>query len=252
MTALTTRAGRFARDRLHTLVLLTAVGAAAQSARADFTVGAEVPDFSLTSADGTAVTLQRDNAALMVHVGRERLTPKALVIHLLQPDCLQCRAQLEVLKPIAARYRERGVITLGIAHRGTPETAKELAESLGLPFPMAMGVGSEIAKQFAAGDTLGIADARGVIRFAQVGYGFGDAKLWEQALDEILSGKEVTKAGVDRDRLAVGDRLPAIHLPSLGTGKTMTLAGEGGRLVFRGEDGAESRPKAAIGFFSRY
>lgn len=223
-----------------------------RTARADFTVGAQVPAFSLKPVDGMVVEIHRADSALTMQLGEERLRARALVIHLLQPDCLQCRAQLQALKPIAERYRQRGVVTLGIAHRGTPEAARELAEDLNLQFPILMGVDSEIAKRFAAGDTLGIVDAKGVIRFAQVGYGVGDEKLWEQALDDLMAGEPVTKTGVDRERLAVGDRLFAIHLASLRSGKPMTLAGEGDRLVFRDEDGKESRPKAAIGMFSRY
>jgi len=244
--------GHSARDALRALVLVAALGVATPLARAEFTVGAEVPTFSLKTADGKTVELRRDDGALTVRLGDERIEPKAIIIHLLQPDCLQCRAQLEALKPIAQRYRPRGVVTLGIAHRGTPEAARKLAQQLELQFPLALGVGSDIARQFAAGDTLGITDANGIVRFAQVGYGQGDGKLWKQALDELLAGKEVSKPGVNRERRAVGDRLPAIHLPSLRTGKPMSLAGEGEHLVFRDEAGKESRPKAAIGFFSRY
>jgi peroxiredoxin len=215
-------------------------------------VGAEVPAIALKSADGKSVDLQRTDGAVSVQLGDERVSPKALIIHLLQPDCLQCRRQLEALKPIAKQYRDRGVITLGIAHRGTGEAVRKLVDELGLPFPVALGVASDIARQFAAGDTLGIADAKGIIRFAQVGYGEGDAKLWENALDELIAGKSVTKTGVDRERLKVGDLFPAVTLPALHDGKPMALAGEGARLVFRDAAGKETRPKAAVGFFSRY
>ena len=240
------------RGALCVTAIVAAIGLGSISARADFKAGAEMPAFSMKTADGKVVEVQRAESALTVQIGDERMQPKALVIHLLQPDCLQCRAQLQALKPLAERFRERGVVTLGIAHRGTPEEARKLAKELNLTFPIVMGVDSAIAKQFAAGDTLGIADAQSVVRYAQVGYGEGDANLWEQTLEELLAGKSVTKTGVDRERLAVGDRLPAIHLASLRTGKPMALAGEGDRLVFRDEDGKESHPKAAIGMFSRY
>ncbi|MEW6250984.1 MAG: redoxin domain-containing protein [Planctomycetota bacterium] len=240
------------RGALCVTVFMAAMGLGSISARADFKVGVEIPAFSMKTADDTVVEVQRANSALTVQIGDERVQPKALIIHLLQPDCLQCRAQLQALKPLAERFRERGVITLGIAHRGTPEAARELAKDLNLPFPVLMGVDSEIARQFAAGDTLGIMDAQGVVRFAQVGYGEGDAKFWERAVEELLAGKDVTKTGVERERLAVGDRLPAIHLASLRTGKPIALVGEGNQLVFRGDDGKGNRPKAAVGMFSRY
>lgn len=91
-----------------------------------------------------------------------------------------------------------------------------------------------------------------MIRFAQVGFGKGDEELWAQALEELLAGKPVTQSGVKRERLAVGDRLPAIELPCLRTGKPMALIGKDGRLTFRDETGKESSPRAAVGFFSRY
>lgn len=235
---------------LVTLLVIAAAGAG--PVHAEFTVGDEVPAFSLKTTDGGTVELRRDDGMLTVRIGDERITPKALIIHLLQPDCLQCRAQLQALKPIADRCRGRGVVTLAIAHRGTLETAREFARQLELPFPVALGVGSEPASRFAAGDTLGITDANGIVRFAQVGYGEGDAEWWQRALDELLAGGKVSKPGIDRERLAVGDRMPAIHLPSLRADKPMSLAGEGDHLVFRDEAGGESRPKAAIGFFSRY
>lgn len=246
------RTDRRAHNALRAMVLLAVAGALSAPAQGEFTVGAEVPPISLKTTDGKPVEIRRADGVLTVQVGEERVQPKALVIHLLQPDCPQCRAQLQGLKPLAARFRERGVLTLGIAHRGTPETATALAKELNPGFPIALGVDSEIAKQFAAGDTLGIADAKGVVRFAQVGFGEGDQKLWDQALDDLVAGKAVTKAGVDRERLAVGDSMPAIKLPSLRNDKPMSLVGEAGRLVFRDDSGKESRPKAVIFFFSRY
>lgn len=243
---------RRARDALWAMVLVAVVGALSAPAQAEFSVGADVPAISLKTTDGEVVEIRRTDAGLAAQIGEDRTQPKALVIHLLQPDCPQCRAQLQALKPLATRFRERGVLMLGIAHRGTADDAKTLVKELSPGFPIALGVDSDIAKQFAAGDTLGIADAKGVVRFAQVGFGEGDQKLWEQALDELVTGKQVTKAGVDRERLAVGDSMPAIKLPSLRNEKPMSLGVEAGKLVFRDDSGKESRPKAVIFFFSRY
>lgn len=241
-----------ARDALCALVALLSANAFAPSARAEFTVGAEIPAFSLKTTAGKSVEIQRTDGSLMLQLGDERMQPKAVVIHLLQPDCPQCRAQLQAIKPIAARFRERGVFTLGIAHRGTAEDASALVKDLNPGFAIAFGVDSNIAKQFAAGDTLGIADSQGIVRFAQVGFGEGDQQRWAQALDELVAGQQVTKTGVDRERLTVGDSMPAIKLPSLRNDNAMSLGFEGGKLVFDDDSGKESRPKAVIFFFSRY
>jgi hypothetical protein len=179
--------------------------------------------------------------------------PSALVIHLFQPDCLQCRAQLVALGQTRQRFADfDDAVFLGVAHRGDPDDVRKLDHELNVGFPLVMGVGSDLAKQFSAGDTLGIIDGHGVVRFAQVGYGAGDERLWLDTIEALRAGEPVRETSVDRDRLAIGDRLPAVKLPSLRSGKPMALVGQEGRLAFRDDSGKETHPKAAVGFFSRY
>jgi len=222
------------------------------AARAEFTVGSRIPIVSLPAVDGSRIELVDAGGMLALRGTATESKPKVLVIHLLQPDCLQCSAQLKDLQTLNNRYAAEGVVVLGIAHRGDVSELQSLGKDIGITFPLLFGVGSEIATQFAAGDTLGIVDQTGVVRFAQVGFGKGDESLWAKAIDELLAGKAVSKSGVDRERLAVGDRFPAVELPSLMSGKPMALVGRDGRLAFRDENGKETQPKGAVGFFSRY
>jgi peroxiredoxin len=222
------------------------------TARAEFKVGAELPDFSLPAVDGKAVTLARSDGRLQLMIDQQAQKPSVLAVHLLQPDCLQCRVQLKELQALYATFGDRGLIVLGISHRGSPEELRQLGQDLGLTFPLLMGTGSELAKNFAAGDTLGIANQTGKIQYAQVGFGKGDEALWASAVNELLAGKAVNKATVDRERLAVGDLFPAVELSSLISGKPMGLIGKAGRLTFRDEQGVEKKRQGAVGFFSRY
>jgi hypothetical protein len=141
---------------------------------------------------------------------------------------------------------------LGVSHRGDDKVLAALGSELGITFPLLVGAGSPLAKAFAAGDTFALIDAKGVVRFAQVGYGAGDEDTWAENVEAMLADQPPAKEGVDREPLRVGDRFPAVALPSLRSGKAMALIGKGDALVFRGEDGKEARPKAAVGFFSRY
>ncbi len=222
------------------------------AAYAELTPGVQLPDLSLPGVDGANVELLREGDALVLRRVGVNTKPAATVIHLLQPDCLQCRAQLNELQTLSDRFSSRGVVVLGIAHRGEMADLQKLGKDLSITFPLVDGTGSEIAKQFAAGDTLGIVDRTGVVRFAHIGFSKGDEALWGAALEELLAGKPVTKATVDRERLAVGDRFPAVELPSIQSSKPMGLVGEDGRLTFRNEAGKETQPKGAVGFFSRY
>jgi hypothetical protein len=174
------------------------------------------------------------------------------MIHLFQPDCLQCQAQMKALQAVHQEFARQDVIVLGVSHRGDAEDVRAVEKQLKLTYPLLVGTGSDLAKQFAAGDSLAIIDGKGTIRFAQVGYGEGDEKIWREDFGRLLAGEAVAKETVERERLRVGDRLPSIRLPAVANGKQMALTGEGGRLTFRDAVGSVTHPKAAVGFFCRY
>jgi len=234
------------------VVVVLGFGLNVGTGRAELGVGDTLPEFTLPATDSSAMVLSYLNGTISLKHGITDAKPPAVVLHFFQPDCLQCRAQLKELQAISVRFLPRGVIVVGIAHRGDARELAQFGKDLGVSFPLLLGTGSDIAKKLAAGDSLGIADKTGRIHFAQVGYGKGDEALWADALEELLAGKSVSKTSVDRDRLAVGDPFPAVELPSIAADQLMALVGKQGRLIFRDGKGKETHPKAAVGFFSRY
>jgi hypothetical protein len=62
----------------------------------------------------------------------------------------------------------------------------------------------------------------------------------------------VAQDTIERERLKVGDRIFAVRLDSLMTGRPMSLALEDGRLAFRDDAGHVLHPKVVVGMFSRY
>lgn len=244
------RSGRRAAYPLAAALALLLCG---DAARAEFKVGEKLPGFSLKSGvDGSPYSFRPEGQQVLLLHGDRKTSPKVLVVHLFQPDCLQCQAQMKALEQVHKDLADKGVAVVGVAHRGDAGDVKDVAARQKVTYPMLAGQGSEIARQFAAGDSLAIADASGTVRFATVGYGQGDEKVWREAIDQLLAGKPVTSETVDRERLSAGDRLPSIRLPSVADGKVMSLSGEGGRLTFRDSAGDVKRPRGAIGFFSRY
>ena len=233
-------------------VLTAAVLLGGGPARAEFKVGAELPEFSLKAADGTPFSLQRKQDQIVIVNGDKRIEPKAMVLHLFQPDCLQCQAQLKELEKLHQDLGAKGVLVVGVSHRGDAKAVRATADQLKVTFPLLVGTDSDLAKKFGAGDAFAIADKAGVVRFAQAGYGQGDEKLWREDIGLMLEGKPVAKETMDRKALEAGDRLPPVELDSLPTGKPLVLNGEGGKLTFRDEAGTVSHPPAAIVFFSRY
>jgi peroxiredoxin len=228
------------------------VAVLAQTVDAEIEVGNSLPELSLKTADGKPLTVRLRQDRLEVAVGDQRHQPKALVVHFFQPDCPQCQVQMQALQKSHERAAATGVLTLGVAHRGDETAVRGMADRLKITFPLAVGTESDAVKPLAAGDAMAIADARGVIRFAQVGYGAGDEATWRENLDLLAAGKPVKSDTVERGRLKPGDPIFAIKFDSVQTGKPIALAGEGGRLTFRDDKGVTTHPKAAVGFFSRY
>lgn len=222
------------------------------SARAEFKPDDALPEVTIKDAGGVVFSLKREQGQAVVTVNKDTSKPKAIVLHLFQPDCLQCQDQMKALETVYQKTKGKGVVVVGIAHRGDDKAVRAYADRLKLTFPLVVGTGSDFVKSFASGDAFCIADHRGIVGFAQVGYGAGDEKLWLDGVEALLAGKPIAKKTVEREGLKVGDRLPAIELDSLLTGKRLMLKGDGGQLTFQDEKDKTSRPKAVVVFFSRY
>jgi peroxiredoxin len=218
---------------------------------AEFKAGQVIPDFSLSTPEGTILSLKSQKGQATITYDRKVTTPAITVIHLFQPDCFQCQTQMRALEALHQEFNKKNVMVIGIAHRGDGPAVSALARHLQITFPLLVGTGSPLAHQFAAGDTLAIADKQATVRFAQVGYGKGDESIWREGIRLLLDGKPPSQTTVPREGLKVGDPLPAIELPSLQTDKLIALTGEDGRLAFRDEQGKVVKPKVAIGMFSR-
>lgn len=138
-------------------VLAVALLVANSSARAEFKVGTKLPTFSLEAVGGTGISLQFKKGQVLVTHGANELAPKVLVLHLFQPDCLQCQAQMKELEKVYQTFGKGGLLVVGVAHRGDAAAAGRVAKQLKVTFPVLVGTGSELVKQFAAGDSLVIA-----------------------------------------------------------------------------------------------
>lgn len=213
-------------------------------------VGDPLPELKVELVDGTALTIGTEEGRLLARRGATIERPKAIAIHFLQPDCLQCRAQLRTLEDVRTGYAAKGVLVVGIAHRGGLADVKALQRELGLG--MTIGTARSDVRALAAGDASMIADGTGTLRFTQVGFAAGDEELWREVLDALLAGHESPHESVTRRRLKAGDRFPSISLDSLTSGKPTSLRARDGRLELLDDRGATTKPRAVLFFFSRY
>ncbi len=148
---------------------------------AELKAGTTLPEFPLQTFDGSPALLKYEEGQIKVQM-KELIKPRALVIHFYQPDCLQCQAMMHQLQEIYHTYRERGLLIIGVAHRGDAENTSSLSKQLKLTYPLLIGTGQDLVRQLASGDALYIADSKGVVQFTQVGYGLGDEKEGSEKL----------------------------------------------------------------------
>jgi peroxiredoxin len=219
---------------------------------AEFKTGQRIPDFFLPTPDGSLLSLRTEKGQAVITHSNKVIKPRVMIVHLFQPDCFQCQTQMQELEALQREVDRNQVMIIGIAHRGDAHSVRSLAQRLKITFPLLVGAGSPVALQFAAGDTLAIADKQATVRFAQVGYGKGDEATWRSSIKLLLSGTPLAQTTISRERLQVGDLLPAIELQSLVADKPVALTGQDGRLTFRDEEGKVIYPKAVIGMFSRF
>ena len=105
----------------------------AGAARAEFTPGAVLPEFSLKASDGSTFSFSRKSSRA---AGAQSLAPKVLLVHLFQPDCLQCQAQMQALEGLHHEFANQGVLVVGIARRRDLDAVRADARQLGVTFPL--------------------------------------------------------------------------------------------------------------------
>ncbi|HEX6811605.1 MAG TPA: redoxin domain-containing protein [Planctomycetota bacterium] len=226
--------------------VLIASSAAAQG------VGDRIPPIRLKTTAGENGRLAAEGGALTLDVAGKQTNPKVLLVHFLQPDCLQCEAEARALDAMTAECGGTGAVILGLAHRGNAASVAAFRDRLKLAYPVLLLEADEASTKLAAGDATRIVDRTGVIRFAQAGFGDGDQRTWREAISALLDGREVKATAPARAVLKAGDRMPVIELPALiGDGK-LALRGTEGGLAFEDTQDRVTRPSAAVGFFSRY
>jgi peroxiredoxin len=224
----------------------------AASALGQIEAGQALPSLSLALTDGTTLQVAVEGGKVAVLRGGKPEAPRAVMVHFLQPDCLQCQAQLKPMQAVHAAVAQKGGLVVGAAHRGDLEAVRAMQAKLGVTFPMGVLQSKAGLEKAVGGDACVIADQTGVVRFAQAGFGEGDEKLWSEVFEALLAGRPSPHATVARGRLKVGEPFPAVRLPSLRTGRPMEYASVDGRIRFTDEDGKQTSPKGAIFFFSRY
>jgi peroxiredoxin len=104
------------------LALLSDLG---RGSRREVIHGARLPDFSVER-------FPQGTLALVEFRGRP------LVINLLASWCGPCWEELPYFQEVAERYREKGLVVIGISVQDRPESLGEMVRRLGIAFPVGL------------------------------------------------------------------------------------------------------------------
>ena len=121
--------------------------------------GQEAPDFALKSLDG-------DNLRLSEYRG------EVVMINFWATWCGPCRQEMPLLDELYNRYERVGFQLLGVNIDDDPRRAMEMAEELGISFPVLFDDRKEVSELYRveAMPVTIILDREGVVRYTHYGY----------------------------------------------------------------------------------
>jgi len=186
----------------------------AQAAEKQTRIGRKIPDFTLRDYLGTTHSLH------------DYADAKLVVVAFLGTDCPLVKLYAPKLEAIANKYRERGVVLLGINANRQDEPRKigAYAQRLGMTFTILKDPNNHVADAFAAERTpeMFVLDQNRVVRYCgrvddqygfDSGVGYGRPKVERHdlisAIEELLADKPVSVATTRAPGCIIG-RVPKV------------------------------------------
>jgi thiol-disulfide isomerase/thioredoxin len=119
-------------------------------------------------------------------LGLEELRGKAVILDFWATWCGPCRAEAPVLDKVAERFREQGLVVVGVNTNDEEGLAEAWASRVGLHYPIVYDVGSRAAGAYgvASFPTLVVVDRSGTVSAVRVGL-TSDAEL-ERLVRQVL------------------------------------------------------------------
>ena len=147
----------------------------AADAAAPALLAAPAPDFALKAAHG-------GNIRLSEHLG------EVVVINFWATWCGPCRQEMPLLNDIHDKYQRAGLVLFGINIDDHAKAALEMAQTLGITYPMLFDARKDVARSYQLGTMplTVLIDREGVVRYVSEGYKPGYEKRYTEQLRELL------------------------------------------------------------------
>ena len=93
------------------------------------------PDFSLQTFGGDTFRLAEQQG-------------KIVIINFWASWCVPCRDEAPILQDVWERYRDRGVVLVGVAYLDVERDSLAFIDEFGITYPNGLDIGEKIAKQY--------------------------------------------------------------------------------------------------------
>lgn len=155
------------------LIVLALLGLAQLAAALD--VGTSPPEIGLPALDGGTVSLAG-------------LRGKVVVVDFWASWCAPCKQEMPVLESLYKRFKDRGLVVVGVSVDNERGNAQRFAREVRVTFPIVHDAGHVVADRFHPPKmpTSYVIDKAGKVRFVHAGYRAEDARKLEQEITSLL------------------------------------------------------------------
>jgi peroxiredoxin len=138
-------------------------------------VGSRAPEIGLRSLDGDTIRM-RD------------LRGKVVIVDFWASWCQPCREEMPVLNRLYDRYKEQGLVVVGVSQDTRPQNARGFLRRTRVDFPIVIDDDHEVAGRYSPPrmPSSYIVDRRGVVRHVHEGFRSGDERTLEQQVRRLL------------------------------------------------------------------
>jgi len=137
--------------------------------------GAKMPGLALKDLAGRAI----DPSAL---------AGKVVIVDFWASWCAPCKQELPALEKLYKKYKDKGLVVIGVSVDNELDKARELAKSLKLSFPNAHDAEKSAAEKFDPPrmPSSYVIDQKGIVRYVHAGFRAGDEADIEREIRALL------------------------------------------------------------------